>query len=150
MTERGLSQSELARRVGVSQATIYKLLTGETYGSKHLHRIARELGTTPAYLAGETDDPDENAPPPPPAPMIHHVMMAVALPSERALARMFEGLLRSMDLSAPVDVQAQLLAKRLPIGLSQLRDLLPDPGPSGPPPAATAADLATIAPGSRP
>lgn len=59
---RELSQSELARRVGITQATIYKLLAGEIYGTKHLHRIARELGTTPAYLSGETDDPTADAP----------------------------------------------------------------------------------------
>jgi transcriptional regulator with XRE-family HTH domain len=61
----GLSQAELARRVGVRQPTIFKLTTGGGYGSKHLHRIARELQTTPAYLTGETDDPVDGAPPEP-------------------------------------------------------------------------------------
>lgn len=65
MDSRALSQSELARRVGITQATIYKLLAGKTYGSTHIHKIARELQTTPAYLTGETDDPDADAPPPP-------------------------------------------------------------------------------------
>ena len=146
----GISQAELARRVGMSQSAMNNLIAGRSRSSTHLHKIARELVTTPAYMSGETDDPDENAPPPRPAPTVHHVMMAVALPNERALARMFEGLLRSMDLSAPVDAQALLLAKRLPIGLSQLRDLLPDPGPAAPAPAAAVPDLATTAPGSRP
>lgn len=57
----GLSQSELARRANVSQATIAKLEKGFTSGSSHIHRIARELGTTPQYLTGETDDPSEGA-----------------------------------------------------------------------------------------
>ncbi len=61
MALRDLSQSELARRVGVSQATIFKLVSGRIYGTKHLHKIARELGTTPAYLEGEIDDPDADA-----------------------------------------------------------------------------------------
>lgn len=61
----GISQSELARRLGISQPTIAKLATGNTQGSSHLHRIARELGTTPAYLTGETDDPNEGALPAP-------------------------------------------------------------------------------------
>lgn len=65
MAAREISQSELARRVGVSQATIFKLVSGKLYGSRHLHKIARELGTTPAYLTGETNNPDEGAPPPP-------------------------------------------------------------------------------------
>jgi transcriptional regulator with XRE-family HTH domain len=62
MSERDLSQSELARRVHVSQQSISRLLSGETQGSKHLHRIARELGTTPAYLMGDTDDPGADLP----------------------------------------------------------------------------------------
>lgn len=135
MAERSLSQSELARRVGVSQASIYRLVKGEAYGSKHLHRIARELGTTPAYLAGEIDDPDENAPVPPPPATIQHVMMAVALPSEAALARMFLGMLKTSKSAKTMDEQAVLLAKRLPIALSQLRDLLPETAPPAPGPA---------------
>lgn len=63
----GLSQSALARKIGVSQATIGKLAIGVSTGSKHLHSIARELGTTPAYLIGETDDPFEGALPIPSA-----------------------------------------------------------------------------------
>jgi transcriptional regulator with XRE-family HTH domain len=58
----GISQSELARRVGVSQPTIYRATHGKLYGTRYLHRIARELGTTPAYLSGETDDPLGEAP----------------------------------------------------------------------------------------
>ncbi|HET9511394.1 MAG TPA: S24 family peptidase [Sphingomonas sp.] len=63
----GLSQSELARRVGVTQPTIAKLVSGMMQGSTHLARIARELQTTPAYLQGDTDDPNEGAIPPPTA-----------------------------------------------------------------------------------
>lgn len=58
----GISQSELARRVGLSQPTIHNLIHRSKRGSAHLHRIARELGTTPAYLSGETDDPEADAP----------------------------------------------------------------------------------------
>ncbi|MBB3691475.1 helix-turn-helix domain-containing protein [Sphingomonas sp. BK580] len=65
MLDLGMTQSELARRVGVKQPTIYKLLRTSKKGSTHLHKIARELGTTPAYLSGETDDPFEDAPAPP-------------------------------------------------------------------------------------
>lgn len=62
MEAAGFSQAELARRVGVSQPTIFKLIHQSKKGSAHLHRIARELGTTPAYLSGETDDPQADAP----------------------------------------------------------------------------------------
>lgn len=57
LQESGLSQSELARRVELSQATIAGLFTGRQTGSKHLHRIARALGTTPEYLLKESDNP---------------------------------------------------------------------------------------------
>lgn len=60
----GWSQSELARRTGLAQTTVNSLVKGDSRSSSHLHRIARELHTTPSYLVGETDDPDENAPPP--------------------------------------------------------------------------------------
>ena len=63
MNAAGLTQSELARRVGISQASIYHLVSGNGQGSKHLHRIARELGTTMAYLEAEIDDPAEGAAP---------------------------------------------------------------------------------------
>lgn len=98
MANRELSQSELARRVGVSQATIYKLLTGESFGSRHLHRIARELGTTPAYLTGETDDPTADAPPVPELSFDQRDLVecfAVLTPADRAallqLARSLAG-----------------------------------------------------------
>ncbi len=52
----GLSQAELARRVGVAQTSIFKLLSGRSYNSRYLHIIARELQTTAAFLTGETDD----------------------------------------------------------------------------------------------
>ena len=61
----GLSQAELARRVGISQPSINHLIKRGAGGSSHLHKIARELGTTPAYLTGETDDPAAGAIPRP-------------------------------------------------------------------------------------
>lgn len=62
LTALGISQAELARRVKVSQPTINALIRGGATGSKHLHRIASELETSPAYLLGETDDPAPVAP----------------------------------------------------------------------------------------
>lgn len=58
----GLTQAELARRIGVAQPTIHNLIHRAKKGSTHLHRVARELGTTPAYLTGETDDPTAELP----------------------------------------------------------------------------------------
>lgn len=56
MAKLGMNQSELARRVKLSQPTINALVKGNNASSRHLHRIAAELETSPAYLAGETDD----------------------------------------------------------------------------------------------
>lgn len=62
MEARGLSQSELARRLGVTQGAIAKIAKNNPNGSSFLHRLARELATTPAYLTAETDDPTSDAP----------------------------------------------------------------------------------------
>lgn len=181
MEAANLSQAELARRVGVAQPTIYKLVHSSKKGSAHLHKIARELGTTPAYLTGEVDDPNLDAPEAPiltaaqvewlamfdalsgpdrvalahvarsmrqvvgqqleattaeadnsghptqrsPAPAYREFTLPVLFPPEYALTRMFEALLAMVDPAAPTEDQARLLARTLPIGLSQLRDLLP-------------------------
>lgn len=61
------------------------------------------------------------------------VQLGVVLPSEAALARMFEGLLLPLDLTVPVDELARTLARRLPIGLSQTAGALL-PGATAPVP----------------
>jgi transcriptional regulator with XRE-family HTH domain len=65
MKARGLTQAALADRVGLTQQAVGKLVRGASRRSPNLHLIARELGTTPAYLTRETDDPDQGAPTPP-------------------------------------------------------------------------------------
>lgn len=58
----GLSQAELARRARIPQTTVNGLIRGHSRSTPHLIRIARELKTTPAYLTGETNDPDAELP----------------------------------------------------------------------------------------
>jgi transcriptional regulator with XRE-family HTH domain len=58
----GISQSELARRIGVTQSTINGLIRGEQRSTTKLHLIARELRVTSAFLSGETDDPAGESP----------------------------------------------------------------------------------------
>ena len=61
LSEKGWSQAELARRIGVQSTSIWKLVSGQSQGSKHLREIARELETTVEYLVGETDNPSISA-----------------------------------------------------------------------------------------
>lgn len=75
-----LSQSELARRVGISQTSIYNLVAGRAYSSAHLHRIARELTTTAEWLTGETDDPDLGALPAPTPELMAEQLDLVGIP----------------------------------------------------------------------
>ncbi|MBB4152925.1 transcriptional regulator with XRE-family HTH domain [Sphingomonas jinjuensis] len=121
----GMSQSELARRVPMTQGAIAGLITGRSRSSTHLHKIARILHTTPDYLEGLTDDPDANAPPPPPAPTTQIVSLPVVLPSQPALAAMFRGLLLSVEgLKLTTDELADELATLLPTGLGQIKGRL--------------------------
>ena len=117
----GFSQSRLAREAGVSQPTIGKLETGMTSGSSQLHRIAKALRTTPAYLTGEIDDPDEGAPPAQPEPRSQGLMMRVEFPTETALAAMFEAQLQAYA-SLEGAALARALAKRLPKAIARLQE----------------------------
>ncbi|WP_081668467.1 XRE family transcriptional regulator [Sphingomonas phyllosphaerae] len=77
----GMSQSELARRVGVNQSTINGLIKGEQRSSSHLHKIARELSTSVEYLTGETDNPASTAPPAPSSAQIAEMFDLVPVAS---------------------------------------------------------------------
>jgi Predicted transcriptional regulator len=50
LVEKGYSQGELARRVGVTQGTIYKLVAGHAKSSKRLVEIAQSLGVRAEWL----------------------------------------------------------------------------------------------------
>ncbi|MDX5984675.1 helix-turn-helix domain-containing protein [Sphingomonas echinoides] len=158
-----LSQSELARRAKVPQTTINSLIRGSRRTTPHLLRLARELSTTPAYLTGETDDPEADAPTLPaldfetrellddvadmdPADRRAIAQIARSLTrrvptgregpatlhapatsyrgppvSENALGQMIEGLLRAVDLTAPVPELARELAELWPTAIAQVQ-----------------------------
>lgn len=59
----GVSQAWLAQRVGITQPSVNSILRRPGAGTKHLHRIAKALQTSVAYLVGETDDPEAELPP---------------------------------------------------------------------------------------
>lgn len=162
MDDQGVDQSTLARAIGVTQGAISLILVGKTRQSKYLPEIAIELGVSYDWLSGRDVDKHADSPvdllvtssertlierlralPFPARNALTRVadgFMAATLPSEAALAQMFEGLLAGIDPAAPVGEQALLLAQRLPIGLSQLRDVRPVPDHPQPSPQAPAAD----------
>lgn len=133
LKERGIEQTALADAIGIQQGSISKIVNGTTKNSRHLPRIASESGISVDYLLGKSDSPHEASESEPVRP-IQLVSMQVALPSERALTRMFDAMLEILDAfpdNPGRDERARLLAQWLPIGLSQLRDLIPhsDPAP---------------------
>jgi len=121
-----MSQSGLARAVGATQGSISLILLGKTTNSRLLPKIATFLGVSLAWLLGMADEPCDNGALPVIPPQ---VMLPVVLPSENALADMFEGLLLVIDELQPVrerqlDEIARELAQLLPTGLSQLQGRL--------------------------
>ena len=76
----GLSQAELARKVGVASPSINRLETGETKESRKINEIAYLLGTTEAYLTGRTDDPTAGALPRPTPELIAEQLDLVQIP----------------------------------------------------------------------
>ena len=59
INELGISQAELARRVGIRQSTLNSLINGTSRTSRSLLKIAHELQTSPEYLTGDVDDPED-------------------------------------------------------------------------------------------
>lgn len=117
MEAQGISQSELARRVGVSQSAIAQLLTRGGQGSKHIHAIARELHTTPAFLMGETDDPS---------------MSAIALPSAATVAEQLDAVLLpevevSYSMGGGADISDWPVVRQVPFSRDWLRTLTNSP-----------------------
>lgn len=53
----GITQAELARRVGVTPQAVSKMVKGLTTDSPKLYQIAKILCTTPEYLTGEARVP---------------------------------------------------------------------------------------------
>lgn len=53
-----MNQSQLARKCGIPQTTVNSIIKEDRRSSPHLMKLAAALRTTPAYLLGETDDPE--------------------------------------------------------------------------------------------
>ena len=58
-----IEQAELANMVGCTQGAISQIINGQTQRSRFLPDIAEALGTTTAFLKGETNNPSLSASP---------------------------------------------------------------------------------------
>ncbi len=55
----GLSQQDLAEAVGVTQPSIYKIVSGKTLKPRILPEIAQHLGVSIDYLLGHEEKPQQ-------------------------------------------------------------------------------------------
>ena len=60
MAEKGLSQAELARIIGVKQPSIFKILSGQTLNPKNILEIANALGVNAHWLKTGEGEPDSD------------------------------------------------------------------------------------------
>ena len=58
MNEKGISQAELARLIGIKQPSVFKILSGETRNPKKILEIATALNVDPHWLKTGEGDPD--------------------------------------------------------------------------------------------
>lgn len=65
MSDAGLDQPALARKVGCTQGAISQILLGNTQRSRYLPDIADKLGVSLQWLKGDSDNRDPAAPPAP-------------------------------------------------------------------------------------
>lgn len=120
MDKLGWDQSRLAREVDCTQGAIWQILDGRVRRSRLLPDIADALGVSLDYLKGRTDDPAQSAAPRTKAETAPKtILLGVALPSERLLQGMFQGLLEVVGVTDDVDVRAATLARLLPGALEQ-------------------------------
>lgn len=120
MSDLSLTQSELARKVGVSQPTIAELLAVEGRSSKHLHKIATVLKTSPEYLLGETDDPAPTGVVVSAAPSDGTlILMQVRFPGEQQFAEQLRGALLAVGFQEGEPAQRERLARLLLSSLGQ-------------------------------
>lgn len=72
----GLTQSALARAVGVKQPSIGRLIAGDTRQTRHIIELAQALRTSPEYLTGDSDDAT-------PGPLTEKQQAIGALPAQK-------------------------------------------------------------------
>ena len=60
MDEKGISQAELARLIGIKQPSVFKILTGETRNPKNILEMAAVLGVNAHWLKTGEGEPDSD------------------------------------------------------------------------------------------
>ncbi len=60
MAQLGLSQSAVARALGLKAPSISRLANGKHGQTRHIFGLARVLRTTPDYLTGLVEDPEQD------------------------------------------------------------------------------------------
>lgn len=118
----GLTQETLAKRAGVSQTTIHKLLSGKSRRTRYLNPLAKALRCSPEWLEGG-DDPQPE--PTSPDDQIA-TLLGVASPRsrtalERIAAALAEGLLTEADLELLEHI-AERLSGRAATSFDKLRE----------------------------
>lgn len=63
MRNAGVTQSELAEKLGITQQAVQMACSGKSKRSKHLERMAEILGVSASWLAFGTDSPEPQAGP---------------------------------------------------------------------------------------
>lgn len=61
MTDKGLSQAELARMTGLKQPSIFKIVSGQTLNPKNILEIATALGVNAHWLKTGEGEPDSDS-----------------------------------------------------------------------------------------
>lgn len=122
LKEIGMSQSDLARAIGVGATTVNGLIRGNARSTPHLFKIARVLRISAEYLAGESDATDQTVQGEPIEARSQGVLLRVEFPTENALTAMFEAQLRVYGSLRGVEL-ARALAKRLPKAIARLQEV---------------------------
>lgn len=123
--ERKLSQTALAKKVGVKYQTIQDLEYNTSLGSKHILALARALGVRPEWLETGKGPRSTEASDVPLGvskaytPTNQRVALPVELPSEAQLTAMFASMLEMAGRPDPKDELAQTLAQSFPGVLAQ-------------------------------
>lgn len=115
LTESGLDQSELARRVGCTPGAINQMLSGHTRTSRFLPDIARELGVAVDWLMGRTGDAERQ-----------RTLYSHELLEQQLDAVMVNQVEMGLSMGGGSTIEDWPVVQQVPISRSWLRSLTPN------------------------